>query len=184
MLFLFHSLTHRGPPTQLHAEPGELCPHVYLYSAVGCLTHGQLYKLSLSLITFTTKSKWDTPSEAEMARFKNRAVSVWCHNYALDVSASLTGSAVSLQEVYVGTETICTVDGLHFNSTYKSRVKAFNASGVGQYSKTLIMQTSESMFISILSSSYLYDCMCLRKIHSDNRIHPCFPLMSVSPHWA
>lgn len=49
-----------------------------------------------------------------------------------------------LQEVYVGTETICTVDGLHFNSTYKSRVKAFNASGVGQYSKTLIMQTSES----------------------------------------
>lgn len=51
---------------------------------------------------------------------------------------------VSLQEVYVGTETICTVDGLHFHSTYKSRVKAFNGSGVGQYSKTLIMQTSES----------------------------------------
>lgn len=51
---------------------------------------------------------------------------------------------VSPQEVYVGTETICTVDGLHFHSTYKSRVKAFNASGVGQYSKTLIMQTSES----------------------------------------
>uniref|UniRef100_A0AAY3ZWN6 E3 ubiquitin-protein ligase TRIM9 n=1 Tax=Denticeps clupeoides TaxID=299321 RepID=A0AAY3ZWN6_9TELE len=46
-------------------------------------------------------------------------------------------------EVYVGTETICTVDGLHFNSTYKSRVKAFNSSGVGQYSKTLVMQTSE-----------------------------------------
>jgi len=46
--------------------------------------------------------------------------------------------------VYVGTEMICTVDGLHFNSTYKSRVKAFNSSGVGQYSKTLVMQTSES----------------------------------------
>lgn len=46
----------------------------------------------------------------------------------------------------MGTETICTVDGLHFNSTYRSRVKAFNASGVGQYSKTLIMQTSESTF--------------------------------------
>lgn len=52
---------------------------------------------------------------------------------------------VSLQEVYVGAETICTVDGLHFHSTYKSRVKAFNGSGVGQYSKTLVMQTSESM---------------------------------------
>ncbi|KAM6960700.1 E3 ubiquitin-protein ligase TRIM9 isoform 2-T2 [Aplochiton taeniatus] len=53
------------------------------------------------------------------------------------------GNGGQFREVYVGTETICTVDGLHFNSTYKSRVKAFNASGVGQYSKTLIMQTSE-----------------------------------------
>ncbi|XP_034418543.1 E3 ubiquitin-protein ligase TRIM9 isoform X2 [Cyclopterus lumpus] len=53
------------------------------------------------------------------------------------------GNMGLFREVYVGTETICTVDGLHFNSMYKSRVKAFNASGVGQYSKTLIMQTSE-----------------------------------------
>ncbi|XP_054469960.1 E3 ubiquitin-protein ligase TRIM9 isoform X4 [Anoplopoma fimbria] len=53
------------------------------------------------------------------------------------------GNMGPFREVYVGSETICTVDGLHFNSTYKSRVKAFNASGVGQYSKTLIMQTSE-----------------------------------------
>ncbi|KAM8915464.1 E3 ubiquitin-protein ligase TRIM9 isoform 3-T3 [Spinachia spinachia] len=54
------------------------------------------------------------------------------------------GNMGPFREVYVGTETICTVDGLHFNSTYKSRVKAFNGSGVGQYSKTLIMQTSET----------------------------------------
>ncbi|KAM3871118.1 E3 ubiquitin-protein ligase TRIM9 isoform 4-T4 [Diretmus argenteus] len=54
------------------------------------------------------------------------------------------GTGGQFREVYVGTETICTVDGLHFNSTYKSRVKAFNASGVGQYSKTLVMQTSET----------------------------------------
>uniref|UniRef100_A0AAY3ZUX0 Uncharacterized protein n=1 Tax=Denticeps clupeoides TaxID=299321 RepID=A0AAY3ZUX0_9TELE len=53
------------------------------------------------------------------------------------------GNGGVFREVYVGTETICTVDGLHFNSTYKSRVKAFNSSGVGQYSKTLVMQTSE-----------------------------------------
>uniref|UniRef100_A0AAZ1XF00 E3 ubiquitin-protein ligase TRIM9 n=1 Tax=Oreochromis aureus TaxID=47969 RepID=A0AAZ1XF00_OREAU len=61
------------------------------------------------------------------------------------------GNGGPFREVYVGTETICTVDGLHFNSTYKSRVKAFNASGVGQYSKTLIMQTSESTLIFFLS---------------------------------
>ncbi|MBN3298747.1 TRIM9 ligase, partial [Amia calva] len=54
------------------------------------------------------------------------------------------GNGGQFREVYVGKETMCTVDGLHFNSTYKSRVKAFNTSGVGQYSKTLVMQTSET----------------------------------------
>ncbi|XP_016335076.1 E3 ubiquitin-protein ligase TRIM9 isoform X6 [Sinocyclocheilus anshuiensis] len=53
------------------------------------------------------------------------------------------GNGGQFREVYVGTEMICTVDGLHFNSAYKSRVKAFNSSGVGQYSKMLVMQTSE-----------------------------------------
>ncbi|KAM8833383.1 E3 ubiquitin-protein ligase TRIM9 isoform 2-T2 [Synchiropus picturatus] len=53
------------------------------------------------------------------------------------------GNGGPFREVYVGTETICTVDGLHYHSTYRSRVKAFNGSGVGQYSKTLLMQTSE-----------------------------------------
>ncbi|XP_077092608.1 E3 ubiquitin-protein ligase TRIM9 isoform X2 [Siphateles boraxobius] len=53
------------------------------------------------------------------------------------------GTGGQFREVYVGIEMICTVDGLHFNSTYKCRVKAFNSSGVGQYSKTLVMQTSE-----------------------------------------
>ncbi|XP_057197790.1 E3 ubiquitin-protein ligase TRIM9 isoform X4 [Triplophysa rosa] len=63
------------------------------------------------------------------------------------------GNGGQFREVYVGTETICTVDGLHFNSNYRSRVKAFNSSGVGQYSKILVMQTSEIAWFTFDSAS-------------------------------
>ncbi|XP_025856495.1 E3 ubiquitin-protein ligase TRIM9 isoform X12 [Vulpes vulpes] len=64
------------------------------------------------------------------------------------------GNGGQFREVYVGKETMCTVDGLHFNSTYNARIKAFNKTGVSQYSKTLVLQTSEGCSFEPQSAPY------------------------------
>lgn len=82
------SLTHWGSPTQRHAEPGELCPHVYLYPGVGWLTHAQLYKLTLIYNTQiqTGRSLWGATLLCQF----------WCHHYALDVIGQFWREALCL----------------------------------------------------------------------------------------
>ena len=54
---------------------------------------------------------------------------------------------ISKQEVYTGTEKICTIEGLHFNSIYRARVRAYNLYGLSQSSKEIHLQTAEGIYL-------------------------------------
>ncbi|TSL47529.1 E3 ubiquitin-protein ligase TRIM9 [Bagarius yarrelli] len=79
-------------------------------------------------------------NSATLAWRLNMPQSLPVEGYILELD---DGNGGQYREVYVGKETVCTVDGLHFNSSYNARVKAYNSLGVGAYSKTVILKTSD-----------------------------------------
>ncbi|XP_067097910.1 E3 ubiquitin-protein ligase TRIM9 [Osmerus mordax] len=79
------------------------------------------------------------------------------------------GNGGQYREVYVGKETVCTVDGLHFNSAYNARVKAYNSTGVGPYSKTVVLKTSDVAWFTFDQSSAHRDIV----LTNDNQTVSC-----------
>ncbi|XP_050736556.1 E3 ubiquitin-protein ligase TRIM9-like [Eriocheir sinensis] len=53
------------------------------------------------------------------------------------------------KEVHRGPETLCTVEGLHFNMVYHLRVRAYNISGVSPYSAPVAIRTSATAWFSL-----------------------------------
>ncbi|TKR60484.1 hypothetical protein L596_027725 [Steinernema carpocapsae] len=93
--------------------------------------------------------------------------------YILEIDTGRDDSV--FKEVYCGTETICTIDGLHFDTYYNARVKSFNSAGESPYGDSICLQTAPVAWFQLSKSPsqtemiLSNDCSTLGASSSDYR---------------
>uniref|UniRef100_A0A913HJN2 E3 ubiquitin-protein ligase TRIM9 n=1 Tax=Strongyloides stercoralis TaxID=6248 RepID=A0A913HJN2_STRER len=83
---------------------------------------------------------------------KDQSISI--DGYILEIALIDKDKKEKFREVYRGPESSCSIYGLHFNTFYQARVKAFNCCGVGSPSEHITLQTAPVPWFNLEKNDY------------------------------